>query len=90
MHTARLVMRRWRESDREPCAAMTADPEVMRYFPARPDRAASDPPPIGWKTCSTGRDPACPELRNHRAATHKITQAEIVSQVGVADFQRRE
>ena len=42
MHTARLVMRRWRESDREPYAAMNADPEVMRYFPARPDRAASD------------------------------------------------
>ena len=42
VHTARLVMRRWRESDREPYAAMNADPEVMRYFPARPDRAASD------------------------------------------------
>jgi RimJ/RimL family protein N-acetyltransferase len=42
VHTARLVMRRWRESDREPSAAMNADPEVMRYFPARPGRAASD------------------------------------------------
>ena len=42
MCTARLVMRRWRQSDREPYAAMNADPEVMRYFPARPDRAASD------------------------------------------------
>jgi RimJ/RimL family protein N-acetyltransferase len=27
-------MRRWRDSDREPFAAMNADPEVMRYFPA--------------------------------------------------------
>jgi RimJ/RimL family protein N-acetyltransferase len=35
-------MRRWREDDREPFAAMNADPEVMRYFPAPLDRAASD------------------------------------------------
>jgi RimJ/RimL family protein N-acetyltransferase len=32
--TARLNLRRWRESDRAPFAAMNADPEVMRYFPA--------------------------------------------------------
>jgi RimJ/RimL family protein N-acetyltransferase len=42
IRTARLVMRRWRETDREPFAAMSADPEVMRYFPATLDRAASD------------------------------------------------
>ena len=30
-----LVLRQWRESDLEPYAAMNADPEVMRYFPAR-------------------------------------------------------
>jgi RimJ/RimL family protein N-acetyltransferase len=35
-------MRRWREDDRVPFAAMNADPEVMRYFPAPLDRAASD------------------------------------------------
>jgi len=35
-------MRRWREDDREPFAAMNADPEVMQYFPAPLDRAASD------------------------------------------------
>jgi RimJ/RimL family protein N-acetyltransferase len=35
-------MRRWREDDREPFAAMNADPEVMRYFPAPLDRVASD------------------------------------------------
>lgn len=35
-------MRRWRESDREPFAALNADPETMRYFPAVFDRAASD------------------------------------------------
>jgi RimJ/RimL family protein N-acetyltransferase len=42
VRTERLVMRRWREDDREPFAAMNADPEVMRYFPAPLDRAASD------------------------------------------------
>lgn len=42
IRTARLVMRRWRDTDREPFAAMSADPEVMRYFPVTLDRAASD------------------------------------------------
>jgi RimJ/RimL family protein N-acetyltransferase len=42
IRTARLVMRRWRDADRDPFAAMNADPEVMRYFPATVDRAASD------------------------------------------------
>jgi RimJ/RimL family protein N-acetyltransferase len=35
-------MRRWRDRDREPFAAMNADPEVMRYFQAPLDRSASD------------------------------------------------
>src|SRR5262249_19563830 len=39
---ARLLMRRWRDADRRPFAAMNADPEVMRYFPAALDRTASD------------------------------------------------
>lgn len=42
LRTERLVMRRWRETDRNPYAALNADPEVMRYFPATLDRAASD------------------------------------------------
>jgi ribosomal-protein-alanine N-acetyltransferase len=29
--TARLVLRRWGNEDRAPLAAITADPEVMRY-----------------------------------------------------------
>jgi len=32
--TERLLLRRWCEADREPFAAMNADPEVMRYFPS--------------------------------------------------------
>jgi RimJ/RimL family protein N-acetyltransferase len=42
IRTARLVMRRWRDADRDAYAAMNADPLVMRYFPAPLDRAASD------------------------------------------------
>jgi RimJ/RimL family protein N-acetyltransferase len=42
VRTDRLLMRRWLESDREPFAALNADPETMRYFPATMDRAASD------------------------------------------------
>ena len=42
IETARLVMRRWTDADREPFAAMNADPEVMRYFPAPLDRVESD------------------------------------------------
>src|SRR5215475_1952059 len=30
--TPRLLLRRWREDDLEPLAAMNADPEVMRYI----------------------------------------------------------
>jgi RimJ/RimL family protein N-acetyltransferase len=42
IRTARLVMRRWRDKDLDAFAAMNADPEVMRYFAATLDRAASD------------------------------------------------
>ena len=42
IRTERLLMRRWRDADRRPFAAMNADPEVMRYFPATLGRAASD------------------------------------------------
>ncbi|WP_327103182.1 GNAT family N-acetyltransferase [Nonomuraea glycinis] len=42
MDTDRLIMRRWRESDREPFAAMNADPEVMEHFPSPLTRAESD------------------------------------------------
>jgi ribosomal-protein-alanine N-acetyltransferase len=40
--TDRLILRRWHPSDREPFAAMNADPEVMKFFPATLSRAESD------------------------------------------------
>ena len=40
--TERLLLRRWREDDREPFAALNADPAVMEHFPAPLSRAESD------------------------------------------------
>ncbi len=40
--TDRLLMRQWRDSDREPFAAMNADPAVMEHFPALQTREQSD------------------------------------------------
>jgi RimJ/RimL family protein N-acetyltransferase len=40
--TARTRLRRWRPEDREPFAALNADPEVMRHYPAVLSRAESD------------------------------------------------
>ena len=42
METDRLLLRQWRTADREPFAAMNADPVVMRHFPAPMTRAESD------------------------------------------------
>ena len=42
IRTDRLVMRRWRDADRDAYAALNADPEVMRYFPAPLSRATSN------------------------------------------------
>lgn len=40
--TDRLLLRQWRESDREPFARLNADPRVMQHFPAPLAREASD------------------------------------------------
>ncbi|MGQ7298077.1 GNAT family N-acetyltransferase [Quadrisphaera sp. KR29] len=43
LETGRLLLRRWREADLEPFAAMNADPEVMEHFASGPlARGASD------------------------------------------------
>jgi RimJ/RimL family protein N-acetyltransferase len=42
LFTERLTLRRWRDSDRQPFAALNADPRVMEYYPAPLDRAQSD------------------------------------------------
>ena len=40
--TDRLVLRQWRDADREPFATMNTDPEVMAVFPKLYDQAESD------------------------------------------------
>jgi RimJ/RimL family protein N-acetyltransferase len=40
--TERLLLRRWRDADSEPFAAMNADPEVMRHVGGVLDRTGSD------------------------------------------------
>ena len=42
LRTERLLLRRWRPEDRAPFAALNADPEVMRHFPAPLTRRESD------------------------------------------------
>ena len=40
--TDRLVLRRWREADRDPFAELNGDPETLVYFPATLTRSESD------------------------------------------------
>ncbi|GAA3066709.1 hypothetical protein GCM10020254_07890 [Streptomyces goshikiensis] len=42
LHTDRLLLRRWRESDLEPWAAMNADPEVREHLGEPLTREQSD------------------------------------------------
>lgn len=48
--TARLRLRQWRESDREPFACMNIDPAVMEFFPALQSRHASDASIALWQS----------------------------------------
>lgn len=41
-HTERLILRQWKQSDREPFAALNANHEVMRHFPKTLTREESD------------------------------------------------
>src|SRR5437764_9532227 len=42
LRTPRLLLRPWQASDRQPFAALNADPRVMEHFPALLARAESD------------------------------------------------
>jgi len=48
--TSRLLLRPWREADREPFAAMNADPAVMEFFPSLQSREASDASIDAWQS----------------------------------------
>jgi RimJ/RimL family protein N-acetyltransferase len=49
LETPHLRLRRWKDADRVPFAAMNADPQVMEFFPALQDRAASDASIDHWQ-----------------------------------------
>ncbi len=53
--TPRLRLRQWRDADREPFAALNADPEVMRFFSARIGREGSDASIDTWQSQLAGR-----------------------------------
>jgi ribosomal-protein-alanine N-acetyltransferase len=42
LETERLILRRWKDSDREPFARMSADASVMQFFPGVLTREESD------------------------------------------------
>jgi RimJ/RimL family protein N-acetyltransferase len=42
LRTPRVLLREWRDRDREPFAALNADPEVMEHFRSVLSRADSD------------------------------------------------
>ena len=42
LRTGRVLLRAWRPEDREPFAALNADPAVVEFLPGPLDRAASD------------------------------------------------
>ncbi len=91
VRTERLLMRRWREEDRGPFAAMNADAEVMRYFPAPLDRAASDAladrieerfreQGFGlWALEVAAPGPASTELASTELATTELATTELAS-----------
>ena len=48
--TPRLRLRQWRDSDRQPFAALNADPAVMEFFPSAQSRTASDASIDSWQS----------------------------------------
>ena len=42
LETPRLLLREWRDTDREAFAAIVGDPHVMRFYPATRSRAEAD------------------------------------------------
>ncbi len=42
LRTERLLLRRWRDSDREPFVRLNSDPRVMEFFPSLLSREESD------------------------------------------------
>lgn len=50
LRTERLLLRRWRDADLDSFAALNADPEAMRFFPAPLTREESDALAERWRS----------------------------------------
>lgn len=55
LETRRLRLRQWRDADREPFAALNADPVTMEFFPAPLAREASDAMVEGFRAAIAER-----------------------------------
>jgi RimJ/RimL family protein N-acetyltransferase len=73
LRTDRLLLRRWRDSDREPFAALNADPEVMEHFLA----------PLTCEESDAFRDSVEAHFRQHGFSMWAV---EVVSTGSFAGF----
>jgi len=63
LQTERLILRRWRESDRGPFARINADPRVMEFMPRRLSEEENDQIMEGIEAAfSAARISACARL----------------------------
>jgi len=90
LRTPRLLLRYWREADLEPFAAMNADSEVMRYYPAPLTREESDSlatkaraelETSGWGLWAVERDDGSfigyVGLADRRSTAHVVPAVEV-------------
>lgn len=77
VRTERLWLRAWRCADLEPFAAMNADPEVMRFFPAPLARRDSD---ALAERCATALD----SDGFGRFAVERVDSGEFIGFVGLS------
>lgn len=76
LSSARLLLRRWREADLAPFAAINADPVVMEHFPATLSASES--------AALIGRIETCFEQRGYGLwAVERIEGSELIGFVGL-------
>lgn len=78
--TPRLILRRWREEDREPLAAIQADPQVMDWLGGAKSRAESD-------ACLDRYDA---HIEKHGFGIWAVTRLQDGALIGVAGVRRAE
>ena len=80
LETPRLLLREWRDTDREPFAALNADPAVMEFFLSPLSRESSDASvEVGWRLA-----------RKHWGQGYATEAACAALEVGFARLDLRE